>query len=768
MSMPMICQYQIDPELYLLKSTVPGDSAPLPPPVIHHVLVADTSGSMGGELEDVVADLKKNLPTLLNDQDTLTLVWFSGRGQWGIAFEGVQVSKVSDFRPIYQTLDRELRPRGLTGFLEPLDEIAQIKKRLAIQTGSDVVSLIFMSDGMENQWPTEQVYAAAARLEVAAALVVEYGRYADRNMLTHLARLWGGRWTFSKDAREYGEIIRDALKQGIGSSSRRTVGLWFMPLDGFVFALDHGDILSFAVSDGAVRLPQHIGEVYGLCRYNPGIREGMAATDATAALYALLALYGLQGRPDILWPVLKRLGDVKFIDQLGVTFGKEKYGEFVAEAKAAVFNEDRRLTQGQDFQRVPPEDALTVPDLLRLLTPEDKVVLEALDYKRISRATVDANTVLSDEEYARIEAEVLALGNGGNVLDALKSLQELTTEYLKAKKPLKFVADDVGGAYAMLDLVPAKDRANLSFRVWIPGTVDISDKLPPELRHSLPSVIKTGIFRQFAVLQDGLYNMPDLPLKLSLATRARLEELERVGRLPTGAVTWPRLDGITVLHVRRLPIVNRRQVGTASARDLFTLEWELLKAQAAQKVFNDLLDQHFPKESKTFKALYGEAGAAWLDSEGFKEYGFAPRRSSAAVSDEYTAFRLKTSFKGYSTLPKVEEVADKLLKGGKLNGPGQLMAVPLRQYNELLATKAYTNAANPNGILEAWLRSEAEVAARTVRDLAYQIGQIKFAIIVGGVWFQEFKDIGDGVLTMDLDGQPIQCTVEQKPEQVKI
>ena len=172
MSMPMICQYQIDPELYLLKSTVPGDSAPLPPPVIHHVLVVDTSGSMTGELGDVVSDLKQNLPTLLNDRDTLTLVWFSGRGQWGVAFEGVQVSKVSDFRPVYQTLDKELRPRGLTGFLEPLEEIAQIKKRLAIQTGSDVVSLIFMSDGCENQWPTEQVYAAAARLEVAAALVV--------------------------------------------------------------------------------------------------------------------------------------------------------------------------------------------------------------------------------------------------------------------------------------------------------------------------------------------------------------------------------------------------------------------------------------------------------------------------------------------------------------------------------------------------------------------------------------------------------------------
>ena len=768
MSMPMIRQFQIDTGLYLMRFTVPGDIAPLPPPVIHHVLVVDTSGSMGGELEDVVADLKKNLPTLLNDQDTLTLVWFSGRGQWGIAFEGVQVAKVSDFRPVYQALDKELRPRGLTGFLEPLEEIVQIRKRLAIQTGSDVLSLIFMSDGMENQWPTEQVYAAAARLEVAAALVVEYGRYADRQMLTRLAQLWGGRWTFSKDAAEYGAIIRDALKAGIGSGSRRTVGLPFAPLDGFVFTLDKGDLLSFVAADGAVRLPLHIGEVYGLCRYNPGVREGMAAAETTAALYALLALYGLQGRPDILWPVLKRLGDVKFIDQLGVTFGKEKYGEFVADAKAAVFDPSQRLTQGRDFGRVPPEDALTVLELLRLFTPEDKVVLDALDYKRISRATVDANTVLSDEEYARLKAEVDALATGGNVVDSLRSLQDLTTAYLQAKKPLKFVADDVGGAYPLLDLVPAKDRANLSFRVWIPGTVDIADKVPPELRHMLPPTIKTGIFRQFAVLQDGLYNTPDLPMKLSPFTRARLEELERAGRLPAGAVTWPRLDGITVLHLRRLPIVNRRQVATASARDLFALEWELLKAQADQKVFNELLERHFPKQSKAFKDLYGDIGAAWLEEQGIKEYGFAPRRASAAVSDEYTAFRLKVSFKGYSTLPKVEEVADKLVKGGKLNGPSQLMAVPLRRYNELMATDAYSKAANPNGILEAWLRSEAQAASKTVRDLAYQIGQIKFAIIVAGVWFTEFRDFTEGTLTVDLDGQAIQCTVEQKPEQVKI
>jgi len=64
--------------------------------------------------------------------------------------------------------------------------------------------------------------------------------------------------------------------------------------------------------------------------------------------------------------------------------------------------------------------------------------------------------------------------------------------------------------------------------------------------------------------------------------------------------------------VKSLPIINRKMVKSASAKDLFNLEWELTKARAAQKVYNAYKKDKIPaKESKTFDALYGAEAATW-------------------------------------------------------------------------------------------------------------------------------------------------------------
>jgi len=315
-------------------------------------------------------------------------------------------------------------------------------------------------------------------------------------------------------------------------------------------------------------------------------------------------------------------------------------------------------------------------------------------------------------------------------------------------------------------LVPNSNRANISFRVRMAGTVDLTGFIPDDFAHRMPTTIRTSRFRNYTVIRDSLYNIPELPMNLSEETYLLVHGLVIDGRIPHDAVIFEGERRIT-FKLKRLPLINRSMVRAPSAQALFELEWRLLKEQARAKVFNGLLEQNFPKTSTTLATTYGETAAAFLKELGFSDYGFEPKRRSAPATDEYTAFVLDVKIKGYSTLPSLAKAAESLTST-RANGPTLLMLPYLREYEALLATSAYRKSANPAAILEPWLRSEAASATQSTRELAFERAKIVFAIITGGVGFQEFVGVEGGTLTLDCDGSPVTFTVEQKPEQVKI
>ena len=47
---------------------------------VNHIFVIDCSGSMSYDLPKIRKQLKNKLPSLLKQDDTVSLVWFSGKG----------------------------------------------------------------------------------------------------------------------------------------------------------------------------------------------------------------------------------------------------------------------------------------------------------------------------------------------------------------------------------------------------------------------------------------------------------------------------------------------------------------------------------------------------------------------------------------------------------------------------------------------------------------------------------------------------------------
>lgn len=773
-----------------------------------NIVVIDCSGSMSWDLPKIREQLKLKLPKLLKEQDTISIVWFSGRGEFGVLLEAEPVATLKDLKDVEQAIDRWLKPVGLTGFKEPLAAIpALVDKIVKKRKGAGVVSLFFMSDGCDNQWPRPDILKAveAAGAKVNSATFVEYGYYADKQLLTQMAEKCGGNVIFAEDFDRYAPSFEAVLQKKVTGAPRIEVKIQGDPISGFAFSLVDGDLITFAVENGSIKAPEDLKEVWYLAPGQVGNLNGSIASGAKdhvtpgqdssgvralPAAYAAIALYAQRVKSDVVFALLKAVGDVRLILQFGGCFGKQKYSAFTDDAKAAAFDAKLMFTQGYDPSKVPDDDAFTVLHLLRVLASdeENRVLLDGPDFKysKIGRGRIDSSELLTEEE----QAQMLALTEElGKTKDA-KKIKELTTKIaaLTENKPdaLKFEAEKQEHGYSISSLTYNSERPNVSFLVRKTGTVDLSARIPaegfaaPHGTQPLPAVLPTHIFRNYTVIKDGLVNVDRLPVRLTAGTIRLLKEqgmpIETIVGIQGETDAQARIRAAkasddrpvnVVFDLRSLPIINRTMVTTVSAKELFEQEYETLKAKAAQKVYNTYKKDRFPKVSEGLATQYGKEVTDWLKEQGITDGGFNPKSVQADATDFYVGKELKISLKGLSSLPTLKEVQDKMAKG-KLTPSAALMAPYVKEVEDFLDSKAYKNSTKQDQLFEAWLDGQTKGSTKYVRELLYKRAQTVFSIIVGQVWFSEFSSLDENTMTITVDSQSVAGTVEQKEVQIKI
>ena len=126
---------------------------------VHRIVVIDCSGSMGSSLPKIRTALKNKIPTMVQPEDRLSIVWFSGKNEYGVLMEAVQVSTLTDLSTINKSIDRYLTTVGLTAFVQPLEEVVELTKRHPMTT-----SMFFMSDGADNSYSKKDILRAAGAL----------------------------------------------------------------------------------------------------------------------------------------------------------------------------------------------------------------------------------------------------------------------------------------------------------------------------------------------------------------------------------------------------------------------------------------------------------------------------------------------------------------------------------------------------------------------------------------------------------------------------
>ncbi len=269
--------FAVSDSLYLTSLPVSWKEPAKPKEVpTNHLAVIDCSGSMAYDLPKIREQLKKKLPKLLREKDTISIIWFSGRSQFGTLLEAEPVATLTDLKDVEQAIDRWLRPTGMTGFKEPLEEVPNLVARVSKKTPGSVFSLFFMSDGCDNQWPRQDILKAVEKAgsSVASATFIEYGYYADRPLLTQMAEKSGGALIFAEDFDRYVPAFEAAIQKRQSGAKRVEVKIPGDPIAGFVYAFSGNDLLTFAVEAGSVQVPEDTKEVWFLSPSVVGILAG--------------------------------------------------------------------------------------------------------------------------------------------------------------------------------------------------------------------------------------------------------------------------------------------------------------------------------------------------------------------------------------------------------------------------------------------------------------------------------------------------------------
>jgi hypothetical protein len=698
---------------------LPVVAKPVPAPV-HHLIAIDISGSMYSDLPELRTHLKNKLATLVGVNDTVSLIWFSGRGQCGTLVEAMKVNGVADLSTLHTAIDRYLVATGLTGFKEPLEMAGAIVDRLKAKAPGALFNLFFLTDGYENQSPEKDVLAVckaiAPKLDTAA--IIEYGYYCNRPLLTKMAEILGGKLVFSEDFQSYAVAFEGSMS---GSTKKVPVKLDHAPSAGYVFALSGENLLTFTPDeDNVVAVPEGLTELAYFVAKKGKAFDHKKNTDAL--IFASLVPLAQRMETDSVFSVLGALGDVALVNTFSSAFSKEDYSRFEAEVLAAAADATKRYVAGHDPAAVPKEDAYTVLELLSdLSSSADNLFYpyhSAFAYERIGAAR-KAN----DEE-------------------------------------VRFEIADKSKGYPINGLVWSEDRPNVSVRVRVDGKV----LLPAGRPAGIPAEIESFIYRAFTVVRDGIVHTRRLPVSLTESTFAKLQ----ANGLLAGE-TWA-AGKVFVLEYPKLPVINRKMVKGTTAKDTFRMVVELAHLKGAQKVFNDWRDRISPKESKKFIALYGEAGAEYLKSVGVTDYnGFNPAGTTVKSGDFYMAKELKIAIKGLSSLPKVLDVENALDSKKKLKISEFVMVDAIQRLDAFMSSDIYTKAADGNALLGTWLEGEQKAIVAKTRELIEQLAQRKFSIVVGHIWFSDMPSLDANSLDIDVPGYgPVTVTATLKDVEVAL
>jgi hypothetical protein len=746
---------------------------------VHHIFILDCSGSMYHQLGQIRTDLYNKISTLMKPEDSVTIIWFSSRGEFGVLVEDFRLKSDASLNKLRDVIERELRPRGLTAFKDPLVEAKKIIARTSEKNKDLVHSLFFLTDGHDNQYSEKEIIASISELKplLVSAAIVEYGYYCNRRLLSDMSMEVGGVHVFSSDFQDYEPYLKKQFEQSVRSERKK---VQFGKVHGDIVFARSGDaaIVYKVGDDGNAFIDVDAGDIFYLdtpvaskgiedaerlsrtsaARIVQEVEQGNADPEHIALVQgAYVAMFAFSRKSDYatISDILRTVGDAYFIRKKANTFGTQKINELEAEFLQAANDANSMFVEGYNPKLEPKEDAYCVMDMIDdLMEHEDNLwypLDPAFSYQRIGRKAVLAGKKASKEDKDAIKLLI----EKNNTAGAIQKLQEL-----EEPSALKFEYKDKAKGHPIYNLVWNNSRANLSVQVLFEGTVEL-----PDNTLGLPKVFDTKRFRNFTIIKDGIINTYRLPVSLNKATFDKLQKNDLLQ-----GETYEE-GKMYILDFSSLPVINQKMVSQVSAKELFQNQFKLAKLQARNTVFNHLKKAYFDNVSIDFAAKYGEEAAAWLKELGITPNGFAPRVTLEPSTEEALVNTLEVKI-DKMTIPNTkkdfEAIMTKIDKGMGLTPREKLLEGPIKEFKAFEKLNDGLKDEDRKMIIEKWLTARSADIRKEKSKLMNDISRTKFATIVGKSWFSDLDGRDDKEMLLEIEGEERKFIIEDKLETIKV
>lgn len=725
---------KLNSELFLVEQEIPKqnkvDAFEQPS---NHIWIYDRSWSMYYDLPQLTEDLI-NKAKELKTGDTLSLGWFSGEGQYNFVLKGFKFTNEADLTILEDVIRKNSSTVGTTCFSEILSDVKTVVDDLSV-FGS-TFSLCFFTDGYpvvsNYRKEIDNIHKAVAdiRGKVTASLLVGYGDYYNKDLMTTMAKELGGHLTHSDDLHQFNIALKDFILDSRGNGPRVRMDVRVAGEVKMAFSLS-GDktVNQYAlINDGGKMMVDFIPTrwahdyLFFVTDKLTGDEKELSLTDAAVSgknsaiesfvkgAYAASFLLSQSGQSDLALELLGKLGDIRLIKKLSNAFTNTEFGEVESEIQEAAAKPRFRLRDGRNTKFLPAEDAPCLLDVLDLLSMDSEAFFypyhEEFNYKRI--------------------------GLPSKVIDGYPKFQP---------------ENNVKCSFSSLTW--NQSRLNLSVLAKIPGHVELSGDYE---KYGFNKKFPTHVYRNYTLVRDGALNVSNLPLSCSDATLEKLQDLGVVGKpYDSGDAS----TDIYVADLKAIPIMNRSIAKNyTSATKLCRQVWKETELKAKLKVLRSVRDS-----LSEYKAdnVWTPEQETFLETHGITKNGFNPPTEKVDGNDSYMAKEFKIKIKGFSSLPKVSVVESKVQSGKNLTPVEKVVKAGLDLVNS-------SNTKTDPILQRVWSENQIKELEKELFQIRQSVQRAKFAIILGKKWFKEFNSREEN--TLDLDNK--KYTLELREVAVKV
>lgn len=676
----------------------------------HHVLIFDRSGSMYMTIKDLVEDMKLFISERIPQKDTISIAWFSSEGgQHSFVLKNCPAASTDR---IVKGLDSLASVLGTTCFSEVLSEVPSV-----IDDGTmlaDTASLLFFTDGypvVSNvQREMKSVYDAITRIapKIGNAVIVGYGQYYNKKVLAEMASALGAQLVHASQLTNFYAYL-DSGYALLGGAKKVQVHLPDGGEPDLVLTIDKETDGVAEVEydeDGNVSVPDTIGSLWAV--YTDSCPDGVKlGREQLGVVYAAAALMLANEWADEALELMSGIGDVKVVQMVSNAWTLDDYARAAVWMRQAVFNSNARFAGGKKVGCLPDPDAFCVLDALELLSSDSEAFMhpsKGFEYKR-------------------------------------------TGVPRKRKEGYPPFIDD-GKPVALTSITFNESRMNVSLLASATGTVNVG---PNDL--GLPEKYPCVKFNNYTFVKDGNLNVEWIWAATSKETWEALYE-------STGAVDpnykWE--EGVPyMVDFQTMPMINSKYTSTEySAQEVASLRIQELYGMVSQKCISYLLSQ---MEEEGFVEVAGDLSLEqqeFLASKGISPKGaYQPPTEKGEVSDHYFAKTFSLKVKGWSSIPKVSDVIERVAEGKKLNIP---QATVMTEYDAIEAKLVGKSGPERyTALLD--MRDDIRSKLRAIRR---QLQGIKFAVCLKpGKWFSGMSRqdpvylYGDFHITFDLGQEKV-------------